>query len=858
MGSGPMWLLRSISLPHLTRHRVRTALTLLGIAIGVGAVVATTSVTEGVFRSFRHTVEATAGRAQLQLSNGRGGVREDLLDEIRGVPGVAGAAALIEGFVGLSGREGESLAIYGLDLLGDEEHEAQVPRTAVHVPDDVLFVSQPDSVALARTFADARGYEIGSTIEVVTPAGPRRLVVRGLVDAAGPAALFGGMVGLMDLPAAQRLLAKEGIVDRIDVRLAPDASRDAVLRELDQRVHGEGRVESITTAGARAEDLLFSVRVALCLAGLIAVVVGFFLIYHTVAVSIMQRRKEIALLSAMGYSGWTILAWLTLEALILAAVAVVCGLAIGVVLGRLSMATFGGVVSAWLTLPAEQATLTGPGVILAVTIGVATTLAATLAPAWSLTSAPAARYLRLAPTTMPPTRSAAWALGAASVGLLGTTALLYVAPRGLPYGPLVTFIFAVNCLALVSFALLAPAVALVLGRLTGRVAEHLPGVGLLVASGNLARRPAAPTAVVAAIVTGVGWTLAFSSLVTSLEHSWLGWLDQSFQSDLIVSAGTASVSLLTYPPVREEIADDLRTVPGVREVQAIRSVEGDYGGRPIVLMAIDPATQGLPLVDGAWPEVAPAFWQGRGIVISENLAHKTGLRKGDPVTLPTPSGSQLVPVLGTFEDFQNGGDLGCVAMSREIFGRWWEDHLITRMRVWLAPGADLATVRRMIEGRYGQSHGLHALTFAEARAGVADLVRSCFSISYALVLIAMAISLAGVINFLLAAVLDRSAELRTLAALGVTTRQIVRMIVSEGGLIGAVGACIGVLAGIAISRIIVLHSVPMVNGWHFTWRFPLGPPLALVGAVVVLACGAGLLPARMATRRSVFVEVREQ
>jgi putative ABC transport system permease protein len=362
---------------------------------------------------------------------------------------------------------------------------------------------------------------------------------------------------------------------------------------------------------------------------------------------------------------------------------------------------------------------------------------------------------------------------------------------------------------------------------------------------------------VAAIVTGVGWTLAFSSLVTSLQHSWLGWLDQSFQSDLVVSAGTASVSLLTYPPVREEIADDLRTMPGVQEVQAIRSVEGDYLGRPIVLMAIDPATQGLPLVDGVWTEVAPTFWQGGGIVISENLAHKTGLRKGEVVTLPTPSGARPVRILGTFADFQNGGDLGCVALCRETFRLWWGDHLVTRMRVWLMPGADLMTVRRTIEARWGHTYGLHALTFAEARAGVAELVRSCFSISYAMVLIAMAVSLAGIVNFLLAAVLDRSAELQTLSALGVTTRQLIWVLVSEGGLIGTVGACIGVLAGIAVSRIIVLHSVPMVNGWHFAWRFSPVPALVLVGAVTLLACLAGVLPARLVTRRPDWVEARE-
>jgi putative ABC transport system permease protein len=294
----------------------------------------------------------------------------------------------------------------------------------------------------------------------------------------------------------------------------------------------------------------------------------------------------------------------------------------------------------------------------------------------------------------------------------------------------------------------------------------------------------------------------------------------------------------------------LRSIPGVAEVQAIRSIEGEHEGRAVVVMALDPASHGLPITDGEWDDLAGPFWSGLGVLVSENLAHKAGLARGQDLALRTPSGAHTVRILGVFADFQNGGDLGCIALSRGAFREWWDDRLITRARLWLSRDADISTIRAAVESRYGDSHGLHALSFAQARAGVAELIRSCFAISNALAFIALVVSFAGVVNFLLAAVLDRTSELRVLNCVGVTPGQIGAAVVDEGSLIGSVGAAAGVVAGVGLSAIIVLHSVPMVNGWRFAWRFSWPSAAVFAAAVVVLGAGAGIGPARHAIARS--------
>jgi len=347
---------------------------------------------------------------------------------------------------------------------------------------------------------------------------------------------------------------------------------------------------------------------------------------------------------------------------------------------------------------------------------------------------------------------------------------------------------------------------------------------------------------------GMGWTLSDFSLTTSLRRSWLAWLNEYYQSDLLVSAGKATVTLLTGPPFADQLVTEVAHLRGVSEVQGMRIAEVECAGRPAVLQALDRVGRGLPLLDGAWTDVADAFWNGDGVALSENLAHKTGLRKGETLPLPTPGGERRLPVLGVFSDFQSGGDLGSIAVSRSLYRSLWHDDLVNRMRVWTAPGADPRAIRASIEGRWSRTYGLRAVTAAEFRAAVVDLVENIFSVSYALVLVAVTISFVGVANFLLAAVLDRRTELRSLHAMGVSRGQLRAAIVLEGMLVGLVGATVGVAAAVVVSRIIVLHSVPMVNGWHFQYVFPIPIAVGLAVAAIALAAAAGLLPARVALR----------
>lgn len=843
-----MWLLTTISLPHLRGHLWRTALTVLGIAVGVAAMIATTSVTDAVFASFQRSVEVSVGRAQLHVSNGTTGVPEDLVEALRTLPDVAAAAPIVTGFVSVAGPQVRTLAVFGLDLLADEEHDVQLPRSAIHIPDDIEFVSGHDSIAVTGRFAREQGLQAGERIDVITAHGAQRLTVRGVIDEIGPATLFGGAVGLMDLPAAQRLLGVDERVDQIDVRVRSGANVEDVKRLIAQTTVGRGMVDDTQAHGTRVQDLFFSVRVMLSIAALVAVVVGFFIIYHTVSVSVLQRRREMGLLNAVGVSRRSISWWLSTEAVLFGTIAGLLGYAIGMGIAGMSLSTFGTVVTAFARVPEAQVAFEPWRLALAVSVAIASTLGATLIPAIAILRDDTARALRPSGGSPAGALTPARSVAAGVLGLSIAATMIATAPTTLPYGPLVAFIFTLNSLVLVSCGLFCPLGAAGIGALVGTFSTRSRGLVLLLAGRAIGRNPAGAVAVVTAIVMGMGWTLADVSLIESFRGSWLTWIDRHYTSDLILSAGPATVSFLTAPPVAEEVLEAVRAIPGVAEVQGLQISEISRDGKPTVIQAFDETPSAPPVGSEPDHDRDQRFWNGDGVMVNQQLAHLEGIRAGEFLSLSTPSGAQHLRVLGTFVDYRVGY-LSSIAMSRNLYRTLWGDRSITTARVWVKEQGVLEEVRDRIERQIGSTYGMHAVTAAEFRGAVSDLTESIFALHYAVVLIALLVSIVGVTNFLLSSVADRGNDFRMLAAAGVPPQQVSASIVIEGALLGVVGCALGLAAGYASSRIIVLHSVPMVNGWGFEFRFPAATALRLCVAAIGLAAMASWLPARLAQRR---------
>ena len=845
-------LLRTLSWRHLQRHRLRSLLTLLGITLGVGVIVAIAVVNRSLTSSFQRTIEQIAGKAVLQVSNGESGVAESVFPLIRDTPGVQDAAAAVEGFLPVRGVERERLYIYGVDFLTDvairDHHFVSSKSDSEEALD---FISRSDSIALTESFSRRLNLPLGSTIALTTSRGKQNYTVRALLREEGMAKAFGGNLALMDLPVAQQALSKEGKLDIVDLTVEEGEKIEAVKHRLLQRLQGSAEVERPKNRGEQIELLLTSFRVGLFFVSLIALFVGFFLIYNTVSVSVTQRKREIGSLRCLGMRRGELLRFIIIEALILALIGSLLGSGLGWLLAQLALLAVGETVGNLFSLiDLAPGIFTWRELGLSLASGVAVALLAALHPALEA--------IRISP--LESARQTAWNPSfqgqnswATRLGLLclAVSPLLIFLPLR-RYEPVQQFSVGIIGMLffLVGLAFLCPLIVNITVQWLWPWVLRLPGsswVEARLASDSLRRNPLRTGITVATLVISLAAIFTIAAFVNSVRGSLLAWVDQMVTADLIVSSG-ARTSGPRNVPLKEDTLAGLKAVPGVKIVDLYRLIRSNHEGKPIVIesfSARDSASvRTLPMVSGDGPRVLKEMAEGKGVILSESFQSRFGKGVNDSIELATPSGRIAFKVVGVYVDYSS--DIGSVLIDRALYKKYWRDELVDAFDLWLEASADQQAVIQEIKQRYGEEYQLFISTHGELRNTVVNIMEQSFVVNYAVEIVAVIVAIFSVINTLLASILDRTREIGVLRAIGATQAQVRTSVVLEAGWMGMLGGLLGLFAGTIMSYHHVVYNTKVLTGWTFQFYYPYGVAVVSILASVVLCVLAGYGPSKQA------------
>jgi putative ABC transport system permease protein len=844
------WLLRDVTLPSIRQHRLRAVLALTGVLIGTQMVVAIGLLNRGILHSFERTLETVAAGAALQVSNGSVGVGEELIERLAAVPGVESASGLIQGTLATWAG---GLTAFGVDLFEDQRvREVQFPREHVHIPDELAFVNALDSIAVSTSFAEEAGLSLGSSLEVVGPAGRTALAVRGFLDPVGPAALFGGAVALLDLPAAQRLFESEGRVDQIDLALAPGADIEAVAAEITRVVGGAGSVERPRERGANLGGMLAGVHTIFTLSSLIGLIVGALLIHQTLGAAIFQRRRELALARAVGYDEGVIATAVLIEAALFGLAGALLGTAVGLAAARLSADLVTEAIAAIYARTDRiviAARLTD--VVLALALGLGAALAAAVAPARRAARLSVVEELREtrewraqeAPAVRPLLGGALLVAGGAAIFLADLRPSHFAAQVGL--------IIAGVIVVTIGYALVAPWVLRGLARGLARVARRLARQSALLAAESVARAPARSRGTVAALMVAFAMVILVNAFVRSLRESILTWVDQTFAADFFISGGP-ELPLPSGPALSGDIEAELRELDGVAEVSAVRMVNVRVGDALAILKTHGAGAfrrHRFPVVAAAEGSYFEAFARGDAVLVSDNLAYRRGLRPGETLTLETPAGRASFAIAAVVVDYTL--DIGTVIVERETYKRLWRDDRANAFLVWLSPGASREALRAALAERLIPRYRLVLMTGREFGETIAGVLDRALLLTYAIELVAIAVAVIGVVNFFLAELVDRRREIGLLRTVAFGPAQIVEGLAWEAALLGLAGGLLAVLYAWPLSFLIVTRSTRLVSGWALTFDFPVLLAAATVVLVILASVAAAYHPARLAARRSV-------
>ncbi len=825
----------------LLREPVRLALTVLAVALGVAVVLAIDLAGNAAAGSFHSSMETLAGDNDLEIV-ASGGVPESAVGTLSTQPYALRISPRVEDFAVVAETK-QTLPLIGVDFIaegaryaGAQSKESPERQQTDVAGDSLNQLQDPTSIWISSSLKK----NPGDKIELLVNDRTFLCTVRGVYpDANGNESAV-----LMDIAAAQRALQRFAKVDRILVKLPAGADLQQWQKRISAVLPPGVEVRPQGTGTDENKKMLMAFRWNLRLLSYIALVVGAFLIFNTISISVVRRRHEIGIVRALGATRANVLLAFLGEAACIG----VAGALLGLPLGRLMAA--GAVKLMALTVemlyvssrpgPIE---LTPWSVVLALAIGVGVTIASAISPAReAMQVSPVdamARGRREYAARVHKGRDLWIAL---ALAIAGTAAAQMPAISGKPL-----FGYAATVLLVAASAFAIPALVNFISMLTGKLLGRLIGVEGLLASRSLAASLRRTSVLVAALSTAIAMMVSVGIMVGSFRQTVMTWMNDQLPADLYLRPASGPAAD-RHPTISVELTEKIAKIDGVAAVDRLRAYEISYDGLPATLASVDlrvlRAYRNSDFFSGRPTD--QVFGELRGantVIVSEPFTYKHHVKTGDMITLSLGETREQFRIADVYYDYAS--ERGYVLMDRETLLRYLPDPTPSNIAVFVAPHVNPEDVRKKI---VEAAAGYHILIFSDRdlRTEAIRIFDRTFAITYALEAVAVFVAVMGIAGALLALVIDRRRELGLLRFLGASAGQLRKLILVEAGLLGLLANVAGFVLGYFLSLILVFVINKQSFGWTIRFHWPVAVLLGALSVVYVATVLAGLYPARVA------------
>jgi putative ABC transport system permease protein len=837
---------------YLAAHPWQTILMVLGIALGVGVMVAIDLANASASRAFELSTQALTGKATHQILGGPNGVEAGLYTRLvqSGLisSGAVVAASPNIGAYVTSPQLGDApMQLIGIDPFSDVDFQSYLSRSQnLDFSQLGAFLTRPGAVLLSREVAQKYGLHVGDALTIDVSGNQKSGFVAGILEPADSLArrsLDGAM--LADIATVQALTGRNGWLDEIDLIL-PANGADKIAAWLPSGYQ-------LAVTGQRSgsiEQMTAAFQLNLTALSLLALVVGLFLIYNTMTFAVVQRRELFGTLRCLGATRSEIFWMVAGEAGLVGVTGSLLGLGLGILLGRETVNMVSQTINdLYYTTTVQSVGISTASLVRGFVLGTLATILTAALPAWEAASVPPRAALLRSGLEKKTRRNVTILAGAGAAAILIGGAFLSLPKAGLIGG------FGGTLVVVVGFAMLAAFVMTLLLRWLRPVLGKVFGLLGRIAPGSLINSLSRTSVAVAALMVAVAVSIGMTLMIDSFRHTVTVWLETSLQGDVYVSA-PAFKATTPVTPLDPAVVTRLANWPGTRQIDYLRSAMIETRQGQAQVNATTNSRIGQERIF-LWSLQSPkeqgwAALQGGAVMVSEPLARRLGLLVGTTraqhpqIELLTAHGWKTYPVFGIYYDYTSSQ--GTLLMAHYVFSRDWNDTAVTSISLRLQPGVDPDAVTAAVEQATRDIQRVQVRPNLALRREVLAVFDRTFAITNALRLLATVVAFIGILNTLLLLEMEKRRETGILRALGLTGRQLWRLVMLETGLMGFSAGLLAMPTGYALALILIY----VINQRSFGWTLQISLSYWTFGQALLVsitaALLAGVLPARRLSR----------
>ncbi|MDA8241641.1 MAG: FtsX-like permease family protein [Nitrospiraceae bacterium] len=825
-------LAKLLVLRNLLAERFLTVLSIVGVALGIGLFTGVKVASDRAVASFESDIRGTIPFANYEIVDTAGvDFPEEIYSKVRTIDENSFPVLTVNGYLP---SLHETVKINGTDIVKTARFLDVGPSGGRGYGDYFTVIN---GVIITKRFAASHSIGKGEILKALMYDREYRLKVVDVIDIpALPSNTF-----IMDLGNFQEFFGKEGYLSGIDLQTGEKTAAE-IEKILPPSLSIAGKARLIEDR----KSLVKSFRYNLQFVSLIAILVGIFLLYNTIFISVVKRRTEIGVLRALGMRRRSVVLLFTAQGLILGLIGSALGIIFGQIAAYFSVAAVRKTITTMYGAISISDYLVSTGdVLLALGLGAVISFLASAVPAYEASRVRPTESAKEGTFESKYQGRRGTLATAGGVLVLSGCLVSYVDYRTMPFDfPFLAY--AGILLIILGFTFLSPSYLALLLRLLRRPIEKVFRAtgGLTVADmqGSVYRFS------VALMSVAISSALIFALLILifSFRNSLKAWTSRNIAADVYVKPASCR-SNFCYFPLSSELVKTIEGLPEVAGIDRFRTLQIDFrGGKIVAGFGNRNIRERLGRTNSRGESPVYTYSGDRVVGISKYLSVKYGLKTGGRITLDTPKGKKEFTIIDVFSSYSTTS--GFMYLDRKWLKEDWGLDDTTQLGIYLRKGTDTGRFIGRLKAMLLPRYALEITNTAELRESVLSIFDRTFAITYAIELISIVVSLIGVINTLLALVLERKREISIFRYLGGSWAQIRDMLVLAAGIVGITGILMGGVMGPVMSVIFIEVINKISFGWDISFHLPV-LYLAVVTTVLFLTTlSAGLIPLNVARR----------